>query len=115
MADTQISYHLNNSEEGQKEPRKTRKHRDWSGALFGLLIGCAGLALGRLGQLWLRFDLFSQFSIQAFLLVVACAVALFAPRYKSLVAGVLFVFLIAGYGLWAHFASPGRHQAAGAG
>jgi endonuclease/exonuclease/phosphatase (EEP) superfamily protein YafD len=80
--------------------KKRRIHRDWSGASIGLGLGVFGLILGRLGVLWIRFDVFSQFSVQFALLALACALGVFAPRYKSLCSAIVFVVFVTLYGLW---------------
>ena len=88
-----------------------RKHRDWSGATVALAIGLFGLFLGRLGALWIRFDVFSQFSMQFFFLVTAAVIGLVMPRLKSLCTGVVFVLLVALYGLWPLLATGGAEAA----
>lgn len=88
-----------------------RRHRDWSGATIGFGLGLFGLFLGRLGVLWVRFDVFSQFSVQFALLAAACALGVFAPRYKSLCSGILLVAFVALYGLWPSFATGGPESA----
>ena len=85
--------------------KKPRRHRDWGGALFILFIGVFGLFLGRLGHLWIGFDVFSQFGVQAMLLSIAGLLALAIPRYKGLAAAVFAVLLLMGYGLWPHWVS----------
>ena len=94
---------------GEAEPRQKRKvkHRDWSGATLALLIGLGGLVLGRLGTLWIRFDVFSQFAMQFALLCAAGAIGLFMPRFKGVITGVLFAGLVALYGLWPYLATSG--------
>ena len=92
------------------QPEKTKPkhlHRDWSGATVGLLFGMAGMFAGRLGQLWIGFDIFAQFWIQFVFLTLACALGMVSPRYKSLVGAVLFLSLIAGYSAWPFVASSG--------
>lgn len=73
--------------------------------MFVLLVGVGGLLLGRLGHLWIVFDIFSQFGMQALLLTIAGLLALAVPRYKGLAATVFAVVLLVGYGAWPHFAS----------
>ena len=86
---------------------KRRQHRDWSGAAIGLGLGIFGLILGRLGVLWIRFDVFSQFSVQFGLLAAACALGAFAPRLKSLFSAILFGIFVTLYGLWPALATGG--------
>ena len=80
--------------------RRRKRHRESGGAVFILLLGLAGLFAGRLGMLWSRFDIFSQFTIQFYILAAAGAFGLFCPRFKGLVAGLVAVMLIFGYGAW---------------
>ena len=97
------------------EPKRKAKHRDWSGATLALLIGLGGLVLGRLGTLWIRFDVFSQFAMQFALLCGAAAIGILIPRYKGLVTAVLFVLSVVAYGSWSHLATRGPEAALQAG
>ena len=83
--------------------RRRKRHRESGGAVFILLLGLAGLFAGRLGMLWSRFDMFAQFTIQFYILAAAGAGGLFCPRFKGLVAGLVAVMLIFGYGAWPNF------------
>ncbi len=94
---------------------KRRKHRDWSGVTVALILGLFGLFLGRLGALWIRFDVFSQFSMQFLFLVAAAIIGLVMPRFMSLCAGVLFVMFIALYGLWPLLLTGGAEDPLAAG
>ncbi len=82
------------------EARKKKRHREGGGAWFLLLIGLAILALGRMGLLWPRYDVFAQFTIQGGMLAAAGFVGLWVPRFKGITAGVLAVVLLVAYGLW---------------
>ncbi|HEY5362689.1 MAG TPA: hypothetical protein VIJ49_00640, partial [Aestuariivirga sp.] len=77
-----------------------RPRRDWSGAVVGLCLGLAGLALTRLGWLRIQLDVFSAFAVQAAILALASFLGLLLPRFKTLAASVLFVLGIVAYGLW---------------
>ena len=88
-------------------PKKRRRHRDWGGAIFLLAVGTLGLFMGRLGHLWIGFDIFSQFGLQALLITVAALLALAVPRYKGLAAVVFAIVLLVGYAMWPHMVS--RH------
>ena len=94
-------------EKPKVQPKKRPRHRDWGGALFILGIGTVGLFLGRLGHLWIGFDVFAQFGMQALLFTVAGLLALAVPKYKGLAAAVFTVMLIVAYGSWPHMVS--RH------
>ena len=81
-------------------PPAKRSRRDWSGAMVGLCLGLAGLVLARLGWLRIQLDVFSAFTIQAALLALASGIGLLVPRYKTLVASLLFTLAVVAYGLW---------------
>ncbi len=107
MAFTSVSSSSSKTVPPAIEPPKKRKNRDWTGANILLLIGVAGLCLGRLGFLWIRFDVFSQFAMQFVFLAMAAVLGLAVPRFKGLFAIVSFIVLICAYGLWPHFAKSG--------
>ena len=94
---------------------KPHQHRDWGGVTVALILGLSGLMLGRLGILWIRFDVFSQFSMQFYFLTGAAIIGLIMPRFKSLCAAVLFVMFIALYGLWPFMATGGAEASPAAG
>jgi endonuclease/exonuclease/phosphatase (EEP) superfamily protein YafD len=97
------------STSGGKTPdSKTRKrHRDRSGAMLALLLGLGGLCAGRLGLLWIRFDVFAQFTLQFALLAAAGTVGILVPRFKGLLTACLFVGSVAAYGSWPYLAKAG--------
>ena len=86
---------------------QTRRRRPsgWLECLLGLAVGLAGLVASRLGQLWIAFDVFSQFTLQFAVIAAAFLVGLLMPRAKLLTAAVLLVLGIAGIGMWPHLAS----------
>ncbi len=87
-------------------PKKKRpRHRDWGGASLFIAVGALGLFLGRLGHLWIAFDLFSQFGLQALMITCAGLLSLAVPRFKGLAAAVLSVVMLTAYGLWPHAVS----------
>ncbi len=85
-----------------------RKKRRPTGGLecqLGVLIGLCGLVGSRLGQLWVAFDVFSQFTLQFAVVALAFLVGLFMPRAKLLAAFILIVVGVIGIGTWPHLAS----------
>jgi len=96
--------------ESQLDQKRKVRHRDWSGATLALIIGLGGLVLGRLGTLWIRFDVFSQFAMQFALLCAAGAIGLFVQRFKGVITAVLFAALVALYGLWPYLATSGAER-----
>jgi len=107
VASVPISKSASKTTPASPEPPQKRKNRDWSGATLALSLGVAGLALGRLGHLWIRFDVFSQFAIQFLLLACAAALGMASPRYKGLVGIVFFIVFVCLYGLWPHLVHGG--------
>lgn len=67
---------------------------------LGLLLGVAGLGASRLGQLWVAFDVFAQFTLQFLVVTIAFLVGRLMPRGRLLVAFVLLAGGIVGIGLW---------------
>ena len=55
----------------EEAPRKKRKPAGGFECKLGLLLGLCGLAASRLGQLWIAFDVFSQFTLQFAVITVA--------------------------------------------
>jgi endonuclease/exonuclease/phosphatase (EEP) superfamily protein YafD len=98
VTSTQFSSPANQNQAPQKS--KKRLHRDWSGAALFLLFSVIGLVLGRLGHLWIAFDVFSQFSMQFMFLGLAMILGLAFPRFKGLAGLVLFALMIVSYALW---------------
>jgi endonuclease/exonuclease/phosphatase (EEP) superfamily protein YafD len=90
-------------------PRKLR-HKQWSGAMLGLLIGVGGLVAGRLGHLYPHFDVFAQLGAQFVAMVIAFSIALFMVRYKGLIGVVLTTAMLIAYGAWPHLASAHLQQ-----
>ena len=101
----------NQNKSPEAEKRKHHRHRDWSGATVGAIIGLAGLFCARLGQIWIGFDIFAQFWMQFFFIALACGLGLLSPKYKTLVAIILFALMVAGYSAWPHYVSSGAAPA----
>jgi endonuclease/exonuclease/phosphatase (EEP) superfamily protein YafD len=89
----------------EASPPRRRKVRGWLQCEMGLALGIAGLLASRLGQLWIAFDVFSQFTLQFAVVTVAFLVGLVVPRAKVLVAFVLILVGLVGIGLWPQLAS----------
>jgi endonuclease/exonuclease/phosphatase (EEP) superfamily protein YafD len=87
--------------------KKKRKHRQWGGALFGILAAVAGLVLGRLGYLYPAFDVFAQFGFQFAAMAAAFVVAAVLPRFKAIFGFALTATFLALYGAWPHLISSG--------
>jgi endonuclease/exonuclease/phosphatase (EEP) superfamily protein YafD len=86
------------------KPAKPR-HRQWSGAVVGLLFGMGGLVAGRLGHLYPHFDVFAQFGLQFLVVTLAFICSIFFSNYKALVGIVITVALLALYSAWPHIVS----------
>ncbi|QIG50994.1 hypothetical protein G5V57_26650 [Nordella sp. HKS 07] len=56
------------------------------------MLGLAGVAAGWLGNLWIAFDVFSQFSYQFWLVVLAFAVTFFMP-FARVLTGIAIVMI----------------------
>lgn len=89
----------------QGSPRKKRRATGSLECKLGLLLGLSGLAASRLGQLWIAFDVFSQFTLQFAVVTLAFLLGWLMPRAKLLTAFVVLVFGIVGIGVWPHMAS----------
>jgi endonuclease/exonuclease/phosphatase (EEP) superfamily protein YafD len=97
--------HKINSPEADTTKPKRKSLRIWHGATTAIVIGIAGLTAGRLGLLWVGFDVFSQFSLQFIFLSLAAMIGMVAPRYKALVAAIFFTGFVAAYSAWPHMVS----------
>jgi endonuclease/exonuclease/phosphatase (EEP) superfamily protein YafD len=82
-----------------------------SECMMGLLIGLLGLFAGRLGHIWVAFDVFAQFTVQFAFLTGAYLLGMLMPRFRLLTANVALVVALVAYGTWAHLA-PQFEQAA---
>lgn len=83
--------------------QKVKRRHLWIGrvgAILGILVGITGLLLGRMGNLWIAFDIFSQLTVQFLALTTAFAVGLLLPRAKVAVSLALFVAMSTAYGVW---------------
>jgi endonuclease/exonuclease/phosphatase (EEP) superfamily protein YafD len=87
--------------------RKRRRRHGYLGCMLAVTCAMLGLVAGRLGQLWIGFDVFAQFTAQFLAVILAFTIGMFMPRGKILVAITLFIGLIIGLGLWPYYAT--RH------
>ena len=94
-----------------EEKAAVRKRRRPGGleCRLGLLIGLAGLIASRLGQLWIEFDVFSQFTLPFAVLTVAFLVGLIMPRARLTAAFLLVLTGLLAIGVWPHVASRVPH------
>jgi endonuclease/exonuclease/phosphatase (EEP) superfamily protein YafD len=85
--------------------RKRRRRHGVIGCLLGLGFALLGLATGRLGQLWIAFDVFSQFTLQFVFAAVSFSIGLLMPRGKILIGVALLIGMIVGLSIWPYHAS----------
>jgi len=104
---TELSDSLSQTPEQPDETALRRKRRRRGGfeCKLGLLIGLCGLAASRLGQLWIAFDVFSQFTLQFAVVTAAFLIGWAMPRARLLTAFVVLVLGIVAIGAWPHLAS----------
>ncbi len=85
--------------------KKKRRRRGRLTCLLGIFAGVAGLVAGRLGELWIHFDLFAQFTVHFLILAVACLIGFFMPRARALTALTVIIASVLGISLWTHWVS----------
>lgn len=90
---------------GEAKPGRKRKPSGSLECKLGLLLGLAGLVGSRLGQLWVAFDVFSQFTLHFAVVTVAFLVGWLMPRAKLLTAFLVIVAGVAAIGAWPQVAS----------
>ncbi len=93
-------------EEDETKPR--RKRKGWWGCVLGLIAGFAMLAATRIGWLWPKADVLSNFSLHAAFWIVAFALGSIVPRHKTLAAAVILIALTA---LWSARSFTGAFDA----
>jgi endonuclease/exonuclease/phosphatase (EEP) superfamily protein YafD len=79
--------------------------RNRAGRLFcllALLFALGGLVAGRLGALWIHFDVFTQLSLHFCALAVAGIIGFLMPRARVLSVTVLMIAAILAIGIWPH-------------
>lgn len=93
----------------QDKPKR-RKHRQWGGAVVGVLFGLGGLLAGRLGQLYAYFDVFAQFGAQFSAIAVGFGLGCLLPRYRAIAGFAITSILLAAYAAWPHYVSRNTAQ-----
>jgi endonuclease/exonuclease/phosphatase (EEP) superfamily protein YafD len=83
------------------------KRRGRNACAWVFLFGLAGLAAGRLGILWIDFDVFAQFTLQFGIIALAGLLGFVMRRGRTLTTLVLIILGYVGIGLWPHIASYG--------
>ncbi len=86
-------------------PPPPRRRRGRFECLLGLALGLLGLVASRLGNLWIAFDVFSQFTLQFAVIAAGFALGFIMPRARLPVAFMLLIAGLAGIGAWPHLAS----------
>ena len=85
--------------------RKKRKPKGRLECNLGILLGLCGLIGSRLGQLWIAFDVFSQFTLQFIVVTVAFIIGRVMPRAKLLTAFLVLILGVTAIGVWPHLAT----------
>jgi len=85
--------------------RKKRKPKGRFECELGILLGLGGLICSRLGQLWIAFDVFAQFTLHFAVLTVAFVIGLLMPRAKLLTAFLFIIIGVTAIGAWPHLAT----------
>lgn len=78
-------------ESSQEAPPRRRRRGRFACFVFALL-GLAGVLGGWLGNLWIAFDVFAQFSYQFWLVAIAFAIAWFMP-FARVITGIAIVVI----------------------
>ena len=93
------------SQPDAEAPKKRRRPGGNFECRLGMVLGLGGLIGSRLGQLWVAFDVFSQFTLQFALVTLAFFIGAVLPRAKLLSAFLVIIFGLVGIGAWPHVAS----------
>jgi len=94
--------------------RKKRKPRGRFECELGILLGAGGLIGSRLGQLWIAFDVFAQFTLQFALITLAFVIGFFMPRARLLAAFLVIIVGLVAIGVWPHLMTSRAGPAASA-
>lgn len=89
--------------------RKKRKPTGRVECRLGFLLGLLGLGMSRAGQLWIGFDVFSQFTLHFAVMTAAFAIGMLLPRAKLFAALLLMLAGVVAIGVWPHLASRSPH------
>jgi endonuclease/exonuclease/phosphatase (EEP) superfamily protein YafD len=81
------------------------RRRGRAACAWVFLLGLVGLAAGRLGVLWIDFDVFAQFTLQFGIIALAGLIGFVMRRGRTLTTLVLIILGYFGIGLWPHIAS----------
>lgn len=88
-------------ESSPEPPPKRRRHGRFT-CFVAIVLGLAGVAGGWLGNLWIAFDVFSQFSYQFWLVALAFAIAIFMPFARVLTGIAILVIGLLVIGVMPH-------------
>jgi endonuclease/exonuclease/phosphatase (EEP) superfamily protein YafD len=72
-----------------------------------MLIGLGGLLAGRMGDLWIHFDVFAQLTVHFLIVAVGFLLGIVMPRARVLTAMVLILASFLGISIWTHMVSAG--------
>jgi len=89
----------------EQQTKKKPRHGQWSSAILGVLFGLGGLLAGRLGHLYVDFDVFAQFGAQFSAITIGFALGCILPRFRAIAGFAIAAALIAGYSAWPHYVS----------
>lgn len=86
-----------------KSMKMKPRRKGYTSCMLGLTLALLGLIAGRLGNLWVAFDVFSQFTLQFGFAALAFFIALFSPRAKTFMALLMLVLFAVAYGMWPQY------------
>jgi len=92
-----------------EQPLPPKRRRRWRrgriACLIGMLAGLGGLVAGRLGVLWIDFDVFAQFTLHFAAILLAFLIGYLMPRARVLTTVAVIIIVIVAIGIWPHVAS----------
>jgi endonuclease/exonuclease/phosphatase (EEP) superfamily protein YafD len=86
-------------------PVHRRRRRERIACIAGMFIAGAGLMAGRVGVLWIHFDVFSQFTLHFGATLISFLIGFLMPRARVSAAIVLVILAAVVIGTWPHLAS----------